>query len=89
MTLLMTHFRARIGTLPIFSDTELRQLTMPVQLVTGARDVLRDADNIAARMQKLVPHLTTTIIPDAGHALVNSKTYVLPFLTTSAPVLNS
>ena len=84
MTVLITHFKARIGTLPIFSDTELRRLTMPVQLVMGARDAIRDAEKITARMKQLVPHLTATIIPEAGHALVNARTYVLSFLATSS-----
>jgi pimeloyl-ACP methyl ester carboxylesterase len=84
MTVLMTHFKTRVGVLPIFSDAELRQLTMPVQLVMGARDTLRDAEKITARMKQLVPHLTATLIPEAGHALVNVRTYVLPFLATSS-----
>jgi hypothetical protein len=84
MTLLMTHFKARIGVLPIFSDTELRRLTMPVQLLMGAQDALRDAEKITARMKQLVPHLAATIMPEAGHALVNARTYILPFLATSS-----
>jgi pimeloyl-ACP methyl ester carboxylesterase len=84
MTVLMTHFKVRVGALPIFSDTELRRLTMPVQLVMGAQDVLRDAEKITARMKQLVPHLTATIIPEAGHALVNARTYILPFLARSS-----
>jgi len=83
MTVLMTHFKPRVGALPIFSDRELRQLSMPVQLVMGERDPLRDAEKITARMKALVPHLTTTIIPEAGHALVRARTYVLPFLGAS------
>jgi pimeloyl-ACP methyl ester carboxylesterase len=84
MTLLMMHFKARVGVLPLFSDTELRRLTMPVQLVMGARDALRDAEKVTARMKQLVPHLTATIVPEAGHALVNARTYVLPFLAKSS-----
>src|SRR5262249_820679 len=76
MTVIMTHFKARVGALPIFSDRELRQLSMPVQLVMGERDPLRDAERVMARMKALVPHLTTTIIPGAGHALVGARTYV-------------
>ena len=86
MTVLMTHYKARVGALPIFSDTELRRLTMPVQLLMGARDVLRDAEKITTRMQRLVPQLTATTIPEAGHAMVNAKTYVLPFLATTSLV---
>jgi pimeloyl-ACP methyl ester carboxylesterase len=83
MLLLMTHFKARVGALPIFSDTELRQLTMPVHLVMGSQDVLRDAEKITARMKKLVPHLIATTIPGAGHALIGSRRHILPFLAAS------
>jgi pimeloyl-ACP methyl ester carboxylesterase len=84
LMVLMTHFKTRIGVLPIFSDTELRRLTMPVQLVMGAQDALRDAQKITARMQQLVPHLAATLVPEAGHALVNARTYILPFLAASS-----
>lgn len=87
MTLIMTHFKPRIGALPIFSDAELRRLTMPVQVVIGRRDVLRNAAEITARMQQLVPQLTATIVPDGGHALINSRAYILPFLASSSLAL--
>jgi pimeloyl-ACP methyl ester carboxylesterase len=83
MTLLSTHFRPRIGKLPIFTDAELRRLTMPVQLVMGGRDVMRDAEAIADRMRRLVPNLTATTIPEAGHAIVGAKTRVMSFLESA------
>ncbi len=86
MTVLLMHFKARVGALPLFSDAELRRLTMPVQLLMGERDVLRDAQRITARMKRLVPNLAATTIPGAGHALVNAGTYVLPFLATASLV---
>jgi pimeloyl-ACP methyl ester carboxylesterase len=86
MRVLTRHFKARVGPLPIFPDTELRRLSMPVQVVMGDQDALRDAEKIAARMQKLVPNLTATTIPEAGHALLNARTYVLPFLAASSHV---
>ncbi len=76
------HFKGRFGVLPIFSNTELQRLTMPVQLLIGAQDALRDAEKITTRMQQLMPQLTATIIPEAGHAIVNAHTYILPFLAT-------
>lgn len=83
MTVIRTHFKMRLGVLPIFSDAELRRLRMPVQLVIGARDPLRDAEKITERMRRLMPQLSATIVPDAGHALMNSTAYVLPFLAAS------
>ncbi len=82
-TLMMTHFKTRMGVLPLFTEAELRCLSMPVLLLLGARDALRDGPKIAARMQGTVPRLTTTIIPEAGHALMNTPPHILPFLVES------
>jgi pimeloyl-ACP methyl ester carboxylesterase len=80
ITLIMTHFKPRIGVLPIFSDEELRRLTMPTLLLIGQEDTLRDARKVAERMRKLVPELTAKIIPQAGHVLYNTPSYITPFL---------
>jgi pimeloyl-ACP methyl ester carboxylesterase len=80
LTLMMTHFKPRTGVVPVFSDEELRRLTMPVLLLGGTQDAIRDTQKIAARMEKLVPHLTTVIIPGAGHVLLDTRDHILPFL---------
>ena len=82
-TLIMTHFKFRLGMLPIFSNEELQRLTMPTMLLIGEEDALRDARKIAERMQKHVPRLTTTIIPQTGHALYNITPYIMPFLAAT------
>jgi pimeloyl-ACP methyl ester carboxylesterase len=79
-TLIMTHFKPRIGVLPIFSDGELQRLTMPTLLLIGQEDALRDARKVTERMRKLVPDLTAKIIPQAGHALYNTPCHIMPFL---------
>jgi pimeloyl-ACP methyl ester carboxylesterase len=83
ITLIMTHFKPRIGVLPIFSDDELRRLTMPTLLLIGQEDTLRDARKVAERMRKLVPELTAKIIPQAGHVLYNTPSYITPFLAAT------
>lgn len=85
LTLIMTQFKTRLGVLPLFTDTELRRLTMPILLLMGEQDVLRDALKISSRMQSLTPQVTTIIVPKGGHALLNTPVQVLPFLakTTS------
>jgi pimeloyl-ACP methyl ester carboxylesterase len=82
-TLIMTHFKSRVGVLPIFSDAELQRLTMPTLLLMGEEDALRDARQIAERMGKLLPQLTAVIIPQAGHALYNTTGHILPFLAAT------
>ena len=86
MLLIMTHFKPRIGAIPIFSDLELQRLTMPVLLLVGAQDALRDGQKMVDRLQKLAPRLTASIIPEAGHALVNTTERILTFLHSTAPV---
>ncbi len=81
LSLIMHHFKARIGVLPIFSDEELRRLTMPTLLLGGTRDIVNDMPRVVARMQVLLPCLTVTIIPGAGHALLNTTGRILSFLT--------
>ena len=83
LTLIMTHFKPRIGALPVFSDEELRRLTMPTLLLIGEEDRLRDARKIVERMQRLVPELKAIIIPQAGHALYDTTSTIMPFLAAA------
>jgi pimeloyl-ACP methyl ester carboxylesterase len=78
------HFKARVGILPLFSDDELRRLTIPTLLVGGALDALRDMEKIAARLRPLLPNLSVTILPDAGHAVLNSAAVITPFLLAAS-----
>lgn len=76
----MNSFKARTGILPIFSDDDLQHLTMPTLLLGGGKDALRDLDRIATRMRKFVTHMQVTIMPEAGHVLLNTTDRVLSFL---------
>jgi pimeloyl-ACP methyl ester carboxylesterase len=80
LTLVMTHFEPRTGVVPLFTDQELGQLTMPVLLLGGAQDIIRDSQKIAARMEKLLPQLTATIYPGAGHILLDTTARIASFL---------
>ena len=80
MDLIMTHFRPRIEKEYIFTDAELKKLSMPVLLIGGAEDVIRSAEAIAARMSRSVQRLQTLIIPDMGHVLINQTQTIIPFL---------
>jgi len=52
----------------------------PTLLLIGQEAALRDARKVAERMRKLVPGLTAKIIPQAGHALYNTPSHIMPFL---------
>jgi len=74
------HVRPRIETLPLFSDDDLRRLTMPVLLLGGSKDIAFDMNVIAARLRPLLPCLEVRIIPGAGHALLHTSGPILAFL---------
>ncbi len=83
LTLIMTQFKPRIEPLPIFPDHELKRLTMPMLVLMGDRDALRDPQRISARLQQLVPDLKATVIHGGGHALMNTAEDILAFLVGS------
>jgi pimeloyl-ACP methyl ester carboxylesterase len=77
------HFKPRIGVLPLFSDDELRRLTMPTLLIGGTKDICRDVVKIGERLQPLVPKLTVQFMSGAGHIVLNTSGCVMQFLAKS------
>ncbi|MBX3064067.1 MAG: alpha/beta fold hydrolase [Anaerolineae bacterium] len=75
------HFRPRIGVIPLFSDAELRRLTMPILLLGGTKDICRDVAKIEARLKMLVPQLSVKLISGVGHIVLNTSGCALQFLT--------
>ena len=80
MDLILAHTNPRLDPSPQFTDDELRRLTMPVLLLGGERDAIRDCRAIAARLQRLVPRAEACLLPDAGHVLVGVAARVGSFL---------
>lgn len=80
MAVVTQNFNSRMGVLPIFTDDELRRLTMPTLLLMGEQDALRDAAKITARLRQFLPRLTAITLPLAGHALLDTQPHVLSFL---------
>jgi pimeloyl-ACP methyl ester carboxylesterase len=68
------------------TDDDLRRLTMPVFLIGGDKDVIRDNRKIAARLRSGVPQVQVTIVPGGGHALNDTIGPILAFLTKTPQV---
>jgi pimeloyl-ACP methyl ester carboxylesterase len=79
-TLTLTHFKPRMGIVPLLADTELMQITMPTLLMVGERDILRNGRRIERRMETRVPHLSTVMLPEEGHAILHGFEHVSDFL---------
>jgi pimeloyl-ACP methyl ester carboxylesterase len=74
------HFRRRRDRLPVFSDDELRRLTMPVMLIVGGRDVMLDSLESKRRLEGSAVDVTTRFLPDAGHILRDQSAPIHDFL---------
>jgi pimeloyl-ACP methyl ester carboxylesterase len=86
MNAIMTHFKPRIGSLAMYTDEELKRLMMPLLLLGGAKDRIRNVEKIAARLKDLLPHTISRIYPERGHVLVNVTDQVIPFLLSTPKV---
>lgn len=88
ITLMVTsHFKARIGVVPIFTDEQLRRLSMPVFLIGGDQDIIRENQQIADRLGALLPDFRAQIVPGGGHALMVTVEPILSFLAQPEPVI--
>jgi pimeloyl-ACP methyl ester carboxylesterase len=70
---------AFVGSLPGWSDDELRELTVPTLVLIGDNDFIRVEH--AARMQEVLPHARLAVVPGATHVSVLHETdLVMPIL---------
>ncbi|MCL5073053.1 MAG: alpha/beta hydrolase [Actinobacteria bacterium] len=67
--------------IPLFSDEDLKKLTMPVFLMVGDKDVMLYSTITIKRLTKLVPFLTANMLPDTGHLIINKTKQIIEFLT--------
>ena len=69
--------------IPLFSDAELKRLSMPTALYVGAKDVIFHSEKSANRLGALLPHAKIHVLPEAGHAVINITDKISDFLASS------
>lgn len=74
------NFNYRREQIPLFSDAELTQLTMPSMLFVGRKDVMFHSLKTAQRYRNLVPNAKVTVLQEAGHTLINLVDDIIAFL---------
>lgn len=79
--LIANHFNFRRVTIPIFSDNELKKLTMPVALFVGGKDVMLHSEKTANRLGLLLNHAEINFIQEEGHSIVNYGNEIRKFLS--------
>ena len=65
---------------PLFSDAELTQLTIPSILFVGQKDVMFHSLKTAQRYRNLVPDAKVIVLREAGHTLIGLVDDILEFL---------
>ena len=78
--LIVQNFIPMTDALPVFTDSQLQRLTMPVLLIAGENDVTIDAHETARRLTVLAPMAETHILQGCGHILTNVLDIAVPFL---------
>ncbi len=76
-------FNYRKETIPVFSDNELKLLTMPTVLFVGAKDIMLHSDKTARRLGNLLPHAQINISSKAGHSNVNDVNKIIEWFNFS------
>ncbi|MDF2512207.1 MAG: Ndr family protein [Herbinix sp.] len=75
--LVIRNFNTRREPIPIFSDEEIKRLSMPVFLFVGAKDIMLHSMETVTRMKKLVPQARINVLPEGGHSLINLADSIL------------
>lgn len=79
------HFKPRLEAIPVFPVERLRALAMPVQAQFGARDVLLDQRDAAAKLRAALPDADVRLAEDAGHFLPGWAGSAAAFLEGKRP----
>jgi pimeloyl-ACP methyl ester carboxylesterase len=80
MDLVMTNIKSRNSKMPVFSDDELKRITVPTLLLGGLNDPVQNIKRVISRMKKLSPQLTVNAYSEGGHVLPDSAKVIIPFL---------
>ncbi len=78
--LIMKSFRFRLETIPIFTDEELKKLSMPIFYMAGEKDALLHTQKSVARLRRLLPSITTEVIQNGGHVIFGIGRRITEFL---------
>lgn len=87
--LIMKNYNPRMCSLPVFTDGELKKLTMPTLYIGGENDALLPSKKAANRINKLLPEPKTMVLQNTGHVLIKVVDDILLFLEDKLGILKS
>jgi pimeloyl-ACP methyl ester carboxylesterase len=62
-------YRRRVPVPPVYTDEQIRELSVPVQVLLGARSAMLDAQALATRLAGIAPSWRVEIVPGTGYSL--------------------
>lgn len=71
---------SRMETVPLLTDHQLKQLSMPSLLIVGEKDIMLNSAETAARYRAILPDSQIISLPDAGHSLTGLSAEIMSFL---------
>jgi pimeloyl-ACP methyl ester carboxylesterase len=77
--LISEHFTPVLS-VPNIPDKILALITAPTLVIAGDQDVLLDSDKSIKRLEKLVPNLSSILLPGTGHVIIDQAKTVIAFL---------
>ncbi|WGS54373.1 alpha/beta hydrolase [Paraburkholderia sp. D15] len=81
-------FRPRLGTIPVFTDAQLRTLAVPLLTMLGGRDALLDSTESLARLRRLVPHADVRYFAEQPHFIRGQGDAIAGFLAAREEALH-
>jgi pimeloyl-ACP methyl ester carboxylesterase len=78
--IIMKNFKPMVGSLPTYTDEQLKQLTMPVMYIAGENDVTVDVYKTAARIRENISSSNIKIIKNHGHVVYGVMNEVVEFI---------
>jgi len=76
--------RPRREKLPVFDDSSLRRLTMPVLAIVGGKDALLDSSDTRRRIDGLLENAEVRYLDEAGHFIPGQGGVIAEFLNGTA-----
>jgi pimeloyl-ACP methyl ester carboxylesterase len=73
-------FKTRIVVPPIFSDSEISKINIPVYLIVGEKDALVHSVQTVERIERILPNSQIELRKDVGHVLLNTSENIIRFL---------
>lgn len=78
--LIASVFNGRQEIIPLFTDQEIKRLSMPCAVFLGGKDIMIRSHETRDRLLRLIPHCIVKMYPEKGHSITGMEQVILDFL---------